>query len=63
MCLLIASGIALSPFMAICSEGSKSGMSPGVIRSIERSMLLRALPIGRSMNSQASCPSQWSSPA
>ena len=41
MCLLIASWIAFKPFMAIWSDGSKSGMSPGVMRSMARSMLLR----------------------
>ncbi len=54
MCLVIASLTALSPFMAIWSEGSKSGMSPGVMRSTARSMLLRPDPIGRRVNSQAS---------
>ena len=63
MCLVIASLTPLSPFMAMSSEGSKSGMSPGVMRSIARSMLLRPEPIGRRVKSQASCPSQCSIPA
>ena len=54
MCLLIASLTPFSPFMAIWSDGSKSGISPGVMRSTARSMLLRPVPIARSVNSQAS---------
>ncbi len=49
--------------MAIWSDGSKSGMSPGVMRSMARSMLPRPVPIGRRVNSQASWPSQCSIPA
>ena len=41
MCLVIASWMAFKPFMAICSDGSKSGMSPGVMRSMALSMLGR----------------------
>ena len=48
--------------MAICREGSKAGMSPGVIRSIARSIDACRPPIGRSVNSQASWPSQWTIP-
>ena len=62
MCLVIASWIAFKPFMAIWSDGSKSGMSPGVMRSIARSMLFRPVPIGRRVKSHASWPSQCKQP-
>ena len=63
MCLVMASRTPLRPFMPMTSEGSKSGMSPGVIRSMARSIVPRPAPMGRRVKSQASCPSQWSMPA
>ena len=46
MCRDIASLTFISPLRAICNDGSKSGMSPGVIRSIARSIEPRLLPTG-----------------
>ena len=63
MCFVIASLTPLSPLIAIWSEGSKSGMSPGVMRSMARSIVPLPLPIGRRVKSHASWPSQWSIPA
>ena len=62
MCLVIASWTLRSPASDIWSVGSKAGMSPGVIRSIARSIDALPLPTGRIVNSQASCPSQWTIP-
>ena len=63
MCRVMASRTAFRPFIALTSDGSKSGMSPGVMRSMARSITGRPPPIARRVNSHASCPSQWSMPA
>jgi hypothetical protein len=63
MCRFPASLAPSRPFMAIWSDGPKSGMSLGVIRSMARSMPERLAPMGRTVKSHDSWPFQWSMPA
>ena len=62
MCLVIASWTFRSPASESWRVGSNAGMSPGVIRSMARSIDALPLPTGRIVNSQASWPSQWTIP-